>query len=216
MSQTRISFRVTTACAWATVSFAALALAGCGSKDEPAATATTAAPAADAPAESTPQRAGLPEDQKLANAVVTAKTAAAVDLKYDILSKPAVGTPFEVEMVFLPRVAADVLEVEVTGIPGLALVSGGASRFEPVNPGDRHSMRVLVRADGPGVYYVGVAAKMSTPVQTDARTFSVPVVVGDVRAAEKPAPETDASGQPVESMPAAEDSPSPGPTDKQP
>ena len=216
MSQTRSSFRFTTACAWATVSLAVAALAGCGKKEEPAATATTAAPAAEAPAEAAPPAAVLPEDQTLANAVVTAKTAAAVDLKYDILSKPAVGTPFEVEMVFLPRVAADVLEVEVTGIPGLTLVSGGASRFEPVNPGDRHSMRVLVRADGPGVYYVGVAAKMSTEVQTDVRTFSVPVVVGNVRGAEKPDPETDASGQPVESMPAAEASPSPGPANQQP
>ena len=52
----------------------------------------------------------------------------AVDLKYDVLAKPDVGQPFEIELAFLPRLAADSLEVEVTGIPGLTLVSGGAAQ----------------------------------------------------------------------------------------
>jgi hypothetical protein len=60
-----------------------------------------------------------------------------------------------------------------------------------------------------------VAAKMSTEVQTDARTFSVPLVVGSPRSAEKPAPATDASGQPIESMPAAESSTAPEPAQSQ-
>ena len=149
----------------------------------------------------------------MANAVATGKTAAAVDLKYDVPVKPAVGEPFELELAFLPRLAADSLEVEVTGIPGLTLVSSGTSRFEGVSAGDRHVMRVLVRADAPGLYYVGVAAKMVTKVQSDARTFSVPVAVGSVQAAQKAAPEMDAAGQPVESMPAAE---SGGPTEPKP
>lgn len=182
------------------------ALAGCGKGQEdavatapppPAATQGPEAAAAAAPADA-------PEDANMANAVVTGKTAAAVDLKYDVPVKPAVGEPFELELAFLPRLAADSLEVEVTGIPGLTLVSGGASRFAGVGAGDRHVMRVLVRADSPGLYYVGVAAKMVTKVQADARTFSVPVAVGHAQAAQKAAPEVDASGQPVESMPAAE------------
>jgi len=46
---------------------------------------------------------------------------------------------------------------------------------------------------------------MSSKVQTEARSFSVPVVVGTAPAAvQKPAPETDAAGQPTESMPAVE------------
>jgi hypothetical protein len=154
-------------------------------------------PAAEAPA---------PDDdeKKLANAVVTGKTTAPVDLKYDVLAKPEVGQPFEVELAFRPRLSADVLEVEVTGIPGVTVVSGATGRFEAVRTGERHALKVVVRADGPGLYYLGVVARMVTKVQTDARTFSVPVVVGDVAAAEKPAPATDASGQAIESLPAVE------------
>jgi len=201
----RSSTKFATAGVLAIVSLTAV-LAACSKHEEPAATSAPP-PAAATPA--APPPAETPEDQKMANAVVTGKTAAAVDLKYDVLAKPAVGTAFEVELAFLPRLPADVLEVEVTGIPGLTVVSGGTSRFEGVNPGDRYPMKVLVRADEPGLYYVGVAAKMSTKVQTDARTFSVPLVVGSPHAAEKPAPATDASGQPIESMPAAESSPAP-------
>jgi len=185
----------------------AVVLAGCG-KGEEEAVATTPQPAsAQGPdAAAAAPAVESPEDEKMANAVATGKTAAAVDLKYDVPVKPAVGEPFELELAFLPRLAADSLEVEVTGIPGLALISSGTSRFEGVGAGDRHVMRVLVRADAPGLYYVGVAVKMVTKVQSDARTFSVPVAVGSVQAAQKAAPEMDASGQPVESMPAAESS----------
>jgi hypothetical protein len=183
-----------------------VALAGCGKgEEEVAATATpppAATPAPDAAA--APSAVESPGEENMANAVVTGKTAAAVDLKYDVPVKPDVGQPFELELAFLPRLAADSLEVEVTGIPGLTLVSSGTSRFEGVGAGDRHVMRVLVRADAPGLYYVGVAAKMVTKVQSDSRTFSVPVAVGNVQAAQKPTPEVDASGQPVESMPAVE------------
>jgi hypothetical protein len=185
----------------ATSPFAAIALAallsGCGRDDEAPPPPTVPEPVAADTA------AVAPGDEALANAVVTSKTAAAVDLKYDVLAKPAVGQPFEIELTFLPRLAADVLEIEVTGIPGLELVSGGSARIEAVNAGDRHSTRVLVRADA-GLYYVGVVAKMMTQVQSDVRTFSVPVVVGEVAAAEKAAPGTDATGQAIESMPASE------------
>ena len=186
----------------------AVVLAGCGKSDEGAVATTPPQPATTQGPDTaaTAPVVGSPEDEKMANAVATGKTAAAVDLKYDVPVKPAAGEPFELELAFLPRLAADSLEVEVTGIPGLALISSGTSRFEGVGAGDRHVMRVLVRADAPGLYYIGVAAKMVTKVQTDARTFSVPVAVGNVQAAQKVAPEMDASGQPVESMPAAESS----------
>ena len=202
MKQSR-SFRFATGSA--AIVALAVVLAGCG-KGEEDAVATTPQPATTqgADAAAAAPAVGSPEDAKMANAVATGKTAAAVDLKYDVPVKPAVGEPFELELAFLPRLAADSLEIEVTGIPGLALISSGTSRFEGVGAGDRHVMRVLVRADAAGLFYVGVAVKMVPKVQTDARTFSVPIAVGSVQAAQKAAPEMDAGGQPVESMPAAE------------
>lgn len=181
----------------------AAALAACGrGKDEPIAadtpaTAGTAGNGPAAPAES-------PDDKRMANAVATGKTTAPVDLKYDVLAKPDVGQPFEIELALLPRLAADALEVEVTGIPGLVVVAGGTNRFEKVTAGERYVAKALVQADAPGIYYANVVAKMVTQVQTEARTFSVPVVVGAVPAAQKAEPPKDASGEAIQSLPAVE------------
>lgn len=190
-----------------TLAFFALAalLVACGGGEEQQAAAPAKKPV-DKPAAAAakaPAPADGPDSLK-ANAVVTGKTSAAVDLKFDVLSKPEPGQEFQVELVFLPRAAADLLEVEVTAIPGVAIVSGATARFENVTAGERYPAPVVARAEGPGLYYLGVSARMVSKVQSEARTFSVPVVVGAVAAAEKPAPATDAEGQAVESMPAAE------------
>ena len=188
----------------AVVALSAL-LAACGGGEQEQA-ATTAKKPVEKPAAAAAKTAVPADgpDSFKANAVATGKTAAGVDLKYDLLAKPDPGQDFEIELVFLPRVAADALEVEVTGIPGVAIVSGGTARFESVTAGERYPAPVVARADAPGLYYLGVSARMVSKVQTEARTFSVPVVVGAVAAAEKPSPATDAEGQAIESLPAVE------------
>jgi hypothetical protein len=193
----------TTSRVLAVVALAAV-LAACGRGEEETA-ATPATPAADGkPADAAAAPAESPDDKRLANAVATGKLAAPVDLKYDVLAKPNVGQPFEIELALLPRLAADALEGEVTGIPGLTVGSGGASRFEGITAGERYVAKVLVQADAQGIYYANVVAKMITQVQTEARTFSVPVVVGAVPAAQKTQPQKDASGEAIQSMPAVE------------
>ena len=180
-------------------------LAACGGGDEKS--ADTPPPATKEPAGTTAGAAPpaeSPDDKRMANAVATGKTSAPVDLKFDILAKPDVGTPFEIELALLPRLAADTLSVEVTGIPGLTVVSGGTLQFDKVLAGDRHVAKVLVQADQPGIYYVNVVVRMITQIQTEARTFSVPVVVGAVTPAAKTEPQRDAAGEAIESLPAEE------------
>jgi len=182
---------------------ALLALAGCGkSADEKAAEAL-------APTKVTKKPGAGPEskpEDRMANAVVSGKTTAPVELKYDLAAKPDVGQPIEITLAFQPRLPADTLQVEVSAVPGLTLVSAGAPKFQKVVSDQTYTSKVLVQASQPGVYYVNVLARMITQVQSEVRTFSVPVVVGTVPVvAEKPAPKTDASGQPIESMPAAKD-----------
>lgn len=180
---------------------ALLTACGGGGDDGPKVRKRTSASADDAVQGAA---AESPDDRRMANAVVTSKTSAPVDLKYDVLAKPAVGQPFEIELAFLPRHATDTLEVEVTGIPGLVVVSGGAARFDGVAAGGRHVAKVTVQADTAGIYYANVVARMITQVQTEVRTFSVPVVVGTVAPAQQAAPVTDAAGEAIEPMPAVE------------
>lgn len=193
------------------VAFALLAgalVAGCGSKEEEQAAsapeAAAPAPAAPAPVAASPEE--VAKDARMANAVADGKTTAPVDLRYDIATRPDVGQPFEVELELKPRVSADALDVEIGDSPGLTFGGERAARFPNVEAGQGYSFKVQVTGASAGLYYVSVIAKVSSKVQTEVRAFTVPVVIGTPApaAAQKPQAQTDASGQPVQSMPAKE------------
>jgi hypothetical protein len=152
----------------------------------------------------TPPASSADKQSRLAEAVVDSKTTAPVDLKYDLLSKPDVGVPFEIELTFAPRLPADAIEVELTEAPGLTIVGDKTAKFTPVEAGQTYTSKVLVQGDKSGLYYVSVLARMSTQVQTETRAFAVPVVIGNPPAAQKPSRTQDASGQAIQPMRADE------------
>jgi hypothetical protein len=145
-----------------------------------------------------------PADPKMATAVADAKTTAPVDLQYDLPVKPQIGQPFVVELVLKPRLPADSLDVEIGDSPGITIEGERMSRFLNVEGGQLYKFAVTARGDAVGLYYIAVIAKLATKVQSEGRAFSVPVVIGDPPAAQKPAPQKDASGQAIQSMPAKE------------
>lgn len=195
--------------AFALAVLASLAVA-CGGGDDKS--AADQAPPAASPAGTTSQEPGAAPanagaKDELANAVAVGKTAAAVDLKYDLAARPGVGQPFEMVLVMLPRIAADALEMQATGMSGLVVAGGGEAKFAPVVADERYATKVLVQVTEPGLYYIGVTVKLLNKLQTDARTFSVPVVVGELPAVEKPAQAAagaSAGGEAVEASKAVE------------
>jgi hypothetical protein len=185
---------------------AALAVACGGGDEKPAAKGTESPTGAGKAPKNVVQTPGTAADDGLANAVAVGKTAAAVDLKYDLPVRPAAGQPFEVELVFLPRMPAGTLDVQATGMPGLVVAGGATTTFANVAVGERYAAKVLVQVPEPGLYYIGVTATLTTEAQTDARTFSVPVVIGVLPAVEKatPAAKGTAGGENVETTKAVE------------
>jgi hypothetical protein len=179
-------------------------LAGCGGKDDESASAKRTPTAAQKAARAAKAASAKAEEQ-MANAVAVGKATAAVDLQYDLSAKPVAGQPLEVELVFVPRLGADSLEVEAHGMTGLDVVTGGSASFQNVAAGVQYRMKMLVQPAANGIYYIGVTAKMSTKVQSDARAFSVPIVVGDPPPAAQPAAAAaGTAAAPVKSMKAEE------------
>ena len=80
-------------------------LAACGSEPEPEATAA-AAPAPAKPAVAAPKD----ETANFARAVGDGKPGAAVNIRYEFSSKPAVGVPTELDVVFVPSVGVDSMD----------------------------------------------------------------------------------------------------------
>jgi hypothetical protein len=181
-------------------------LGGCGGKDADEAAASKANTSAATKATKVAPADGTIDEGQLANAVVVGKSVAPVMLKYDIPTKPEVGTPFDISLTFLTRQVADALEAEVTGMSGLTVTTDAPVRFEGVSAAGHYVANVRATADAEGLYYVGIVARVITKVQTDTRTFSIPVVVGSasVTTEQKPAPAQDAEGGAIQSTPAKE------------
>lgn len=184
----------------AAVLAAILALAaGCGGSDEP-----TKAKNADKAKLAKEAAKAQSEDARFASAVYLEKGMPAVDVKYDLLSKPVAGQPFELELLLEPRLNSDLLEFTVAGMSGIDVLSGGAASFQNVQGHQRYTAKAVIQPVAAGVYYLSVTAKASSKVQSDEVAFSVPVVV-DV------APEGSAAA-PGATPPAASDTPAATPT----
>ena len=182
------------------------AVAGCGGKEEPVAAPTPPAtrPATDAAGQAP---AADPTARRMANAVTTNNAGAEVDLQYEIAPRPEVGRPFEIDLSFVPRLAADSLDAQLSATSGLRITSAERVHFEAVQAEEPYTSKVIVIGDAPGLYYIGVVARMATQVQTDARTFSIPVVIGtEPDAAPQPGSAPATAGDATEPVPTAESS----------
>ena len=187
------------------IAMAAVAvLAACGS-DEPAPEPAAPPPSqAAAPAQTAAPDKAAPD---MARGVVSGKPAAGVDLYYEIDKRPSVGEPVDIELRLISTVLVDKPEASVAGMEGLRIVSPADPNFAETGlaAGDEVRRVITVVPETAGSYYASVIVKTDGETGVQARTFAIPLIAGQATAAEKSAPApTDASGERIRSMPAAE------------
>src|SRR5215207_1979776 len=153
------------------LAFAGIALAACGSEPEPdSAAANASQPTKTAPADPM---------VRMARAVGNGKPGAAVQIRYDFASKPAVGTPTELQIAFVPNAGVDSLDVVVSAMDGVTLAGTLSASFTDVEPSKPYLHTVSVLPDRGGVFYLTVVATTQIGNQNLSRTFSIPFVVGN-------------------------------------
>src|SRR5512138_2554973 len=121
------------------LSVASLALAACGSEPDPD-------PAAAASPKSATKPAPPPDPlERMGQAVGNGKPGAAVLIRYDFGSKPAVGTPTELQLAFIPQAGVDSMEIVISGMDGVTLSGPLTASFAEVVPSKpyRHTVTVL-------------------------------------------------------------------------
>ena len=176
------------------LSIAGIALAACGSKQDPQTAQGQSAKAA-APADPIAQ---------MARAVGNGKPGAAVEIRYEFSGKPTIGSPSELQIAFIPHAGVDSMEIVINGMDGVTLSGAQIANFADVEPQKPYVHTVSVLPDRNGVFYLSVVVTTQIGNQNLSRVFSVPFVVGNVPAQEKPAPQTDASGEAVQPAKARE------------
>lgn len=124
----------------------------------------------------------------MVSAVSSGKPGAAVDLKFDIATRPRVGESLPISIVVTTR-AADISKLQVIfqSTDGIQVVDG-LELNAPENPrnGDTFSHTVTVLPQKDGVSYLSAVALVEGGggASSVARTFAIPIIVGDVVAAE--------------------------------
>lgn len=180
-------------------------LVACGSESSDANGAVSAPSQADSAV--TDRQSATAEATKgmVTGVTNTAKPGAPVELKFELKNRPTAGEPLSIELAFIPLQESEYLRATFLATEGLELRQAPTPEYRDVEAGGvyRHTLTVVPREDG--AYYTSVIVVMEVPNGAEARSFSIPVIVGapeDAQTATKPAPPTDATGQPVQSMPA--------------
>jgi hypothetical protein len=176
-------------------------LVACGSDPEPQAAASPPAPQ--------PTVAANPADETatFAKAVGDGKPGAAVNIRYEFASKPAVGTPTELDVALVPSVGVDSMEAKFAGMDGITLSGNLQASFSAVESGKPYRHKVSILPDRTGVFYITVSVNTQIAGSSVGRTFSIPFVVGQPTTEQKAAPTKDEKGEAIQPMKAQERTP---------
>jgi hypothetical protein len=189
------------------LSIASVFLSACGSEDATPQVAQQPAKSVDtAPKPVASAKASADPTEKMAHAVGNGKPRAAVDIRYEFQSKPEVGKPTQIEVDFIPNAGTDALTATFTGMDGITVAGHLAAHFDKLEQGKPYKHTISLLPEAAGVYYVTVSVETEISGASLSRTFSIPFVVGDVQALQKPKapPQKDASGQAIQPMKAKE------------
>jgi hypothetical protein len=158
------------------VGFAAVWLCACGASSTP--DATTAAPTAQK-AKKLPV-AGDASTADMSSAVSVTKAASAVQLKFELKSRPSPGTPVEVDVALIPTDPALAhVSAKFEGEAGLQLVNAGdAVSVDKPAPGVPIKRMITVLPQADGIYTLHAMVTASSDGDSRTTSFAVPVISG--------------------------------------
>ena len=155
---------------------AAFILVGCGSGDP----GTAAAPGKPNPAAVRKALPGSAISPNMVGAVNGARTGSAtVQLKFELLERPSVGQPLDMDLVIVPTANIDRIYGRIEASDGLQLADG--AQIAPTDrPMERmpikHSLKLQPGKDG--IFTLTAVISMETGGQTSTQAFSIPIIVG--------------------------------------
>lgn len=151
----------------------------------------------------TPESAGAPTSPEVPASEPLGKISAPVELSYRFLSEPRLGQPLEIEITASALRPDQSVALELSTDTGLQLASEArlAPRILPL--GEPRRDRAVVTPLAEGRLFLNVFATVTSNGARQLKSISIPIQIGPV-ADEGVAPQLDANGTPIRSMPAEE------------
>jgi hypothetical protein len=99
-------------------------------------------------------------------------------LKFDLPTRPEVGQPLEIVLGVLPHESASAASLKVSGSEGLQPAPGNTViEVGAVDPTEAYRVTVMVTPTVEGVQFLAVDVGLKHDDVTDARSFSIPIIV---------------------------------------
>jgi hypothetical protein len=106
------------------------------------------------------------------------KSQVPVELKFDVLQRPAVGHALEVALALLPQIAASPATLQLTGSDGLTLAAGsGTLEIPSVETAAVYRRTVKLTPSAEGMQFLDVTVTLKHDEMSESREFSVPLIV---------------------------------------
>ena len=153
-------------------------LAGCHRGESPDAATPSPARARKAAPLTSVDQAVSDATRTMAAGVPVGTSSAPVDVRFDLLTVPIAGQPFQVDVGVLPKAPAPVLHIEVSGGDGLAVNSPDAPvAVEKVQAETLEKVTVTATSAKAGTRVLDVKVTLELPGGAETRDFAFPVIV---------------------------------------
>jgi hypothetical protein len=114
----------------------------------------------------------------MVEAATQGKSTTQVELKFDLAQKPQIGKPLELHIALMPQIAAAPVNIQVAGPDALQLAPGSAQFDIPsVDAGEVYRQSIKLTPTAEGVLLLGFTVSLRHDEVTEARVFSVPLIV---------------------------------------
>jgi hypothetical protein len=113
----------------------------------------------------------------MVEAVSQGKSQIPVELKFELVQRPKVGQPLEINLALMPQIDGNAASIEVSGSDGLNLAPGGRQFvIASTEAGEvyRHTLNITPTAEG--VLFMEVNIVLKHDEITDSRAFSIPII----------------------------------------
>jgi hypothetical protein len=152
-----------------------VATSGCGSSEH-ASTGATHSRRATANRDSATQGPAL---GNMVSAVSAGKSSATIDLKFELLGRPVVGQPVDINFALIPGHELDRMSAVFHAADGLELTQGEKTEIidhPEVGVAVTHTITIVPQRDG--IFYLTAVVLADSPTDSLTRTFSIPVIAG--------------------------------------
>jgi len=109
-------------------------------------------------------------------AVTVGKSSVPVAVKFDVPTRPVVGQPVDVVIALMPQVAGNA-SLRVSGTDGLRFASSGDIALAAVDPTQAYKVTIPTTPSAEGLQQIDVNVTLTHDDVTEARSFSVPLLV---------------------------------------